>query len=897
NAVDRDDDVRRRRQELVFGSADLRRVVLHRVIRDATTTKTTTSKAKTTQSKHKNKNKNKTLWEEEREALEELNEELGRLDRGATVLGGRALSPRGDGSLVAGGEWGEEGGEPAIDSSADVTTYILRGGGMDLPAIAAAVRHRQRSPAATDAPTSTSSSRLFRFVFVPRVTEMERAFLKRLGVVIVDADDATGFEGGTRRCTVESLPIDLIPLDDDVWSLELGGGAPHPEGDCHDDPSRIRWTAPRAAAMRRADVEGCESDVVDLVARSLIKLQVLNRRGLFGNSKGGRGTIYDERHFDDNHNDNDNHNDHDKDTTVIMDQSALQGAIARIQGLGPLAAAVVDRMMTLRLEEVRMELQEQDDEAAEHDEQHEEYFDDNDDDGGGGDDYQYDDGNEQKEDDRDRDRDRDQVSAASGSIEVTASHSAEFPTRDNHDSTEPTENDIDIDMDIPAIQALLVIDRKIDLVTPMLTPLTYEGLIDDVLGIHVGGCAIVPKSLVEPPDDRDSPTGASSSRSPRPDDPPVLLHLDDADPLYPSVRDQHVETFGSFLQNRAKTLQRSHSEFTNRDAATARDLTELHRFVKQIPEFARNLRSLTNHIHVAEEVKTAAERPSFRRRWQIERSMLESEPCYDALEDGVAEGEPLDRWLRLLCLQSLTGNGIKATRYDSLRKEAVQTYGYECLWILRDLEKAGFLRKRETFFMDSMATSYSNLRKALNLIVPEVDPARPEDVAYVSSGYAPMSVRWVQGAMTGFAGLEEAVKELPVAVGGGSSGSASGSGVGAGGRYIDVEQRWPPETLAEALRRPRGVTLEDWAKRFRDWVVDNHVISEDKRDEAEGQDTDTEAEENTKPVLLVYFIGGVTHMEIAGLRFLSKSALFPYSILCCTTEIVNGSTLLRSLSC
>jgi hypothetical protein len=52
-----------------------------------------------------------------------------------------------------------------------------------------------------------------------------------------------------------------------------------------------------------------------------------------------------------------------------------------------------------------------------------------------------------------------------------------------------------------------------------------------------------------------------------------------------------------------------------------------------------------------------------------------------------------------------------------------------------------------------------------------------------------------------------------------------------------------------------------------------------------------------KPVLLLYFVGGVTFMEIAALRFLSKRPSFPYNIVCCTTEIVNGTTLLQSLSC
>ena len=56
--------------------------------------------------------------------------------------------------------------------------------------------------------------------------------------------------------------------------------------------------------------------------------------------------------------------------------------------------------------------------------------------------------------------------------------------------------------------------------------------------------------------------------------------------------------------------------------------------------------------------------------------MLESEACYDVLEDLIACQYPPMRLLRLLCLQSLTSGGLKAAKFESLRREVVQTYGY-----------------------------------------------------------------------------------------------------------------------------------------------------------------------------------------------------------------------------
>jgi len=227
--------------------------------------------------------------------------------------------------------------------------------------------------------------------------------------------------------------------------------------------------------------------------------------------------------------------------------------------------------------------------------------------------------------------------------------------------------------------------------------------------------------------------------------------------------------------------------------------------------------------------------------------MIEGESRYEILEDLIACQYPPYRILRLLCLQSLCAGGIKSSRYDSLRRDIVQTYGYEYLFVLNSLEKAGLLRRRETLWMDS-ASSFNTLRKAMILINAEVDTVNPDDVSYVSSGYAPLTVRLVQLAIQGWAGKEETLRELP-------------------GRLVDIEQKHPPEDLASALKGPRP-----------------------------SQSLGAIAQEEKRRTLIIVFVGGVTYMEIASLRFLSKRPTFPYHIICVTTKIINGNALLKSLT-
>lgn len=47
--------------------------------------------------------------------------------------------------------------------------------------------------------------------------------------------------------------------------------------------------------------------------------------------------------------------------------------------------------------------------------------------------------------------------------------------------------------------------------------------------------------------------------------------------------------------------------------------------------------------------------------------------------------------------------------------------------------------------------------------------------------------------------------------------------------------------------------------------------------------------------MLVYFIGGVSFMEIAAMRQLSRQPDFPYRIVVCTTKLINGTTLVQSM--
>jgi len=314
-----------------------------------------------------------------------------------------------------------------------------------------------------------------------------------------------------------------------------------------------------------------------------------------------------------------------------------------------------------------------------------------------------------------------------------------------------------------AVDTLILLDRAVDLVTPNVTPLTYEGLIDELVGIH--NCQVkLDSSLLDTGDDLpdekgesqpEAKTAETENGAPK----KVSLPLNSNDDLYKEIRDKNVSALGQILQTRAKSIKELYAGFrSNRNAS----VSEIHAFWKQVPDLRASYKSLSQHINIAALLKRTTDSNDFRERWQIERGLLEGDAHLEEIEERLHSEEPAAEVLKLICLQSLCGGGIRSKYFDSLRRDFLQTYGYEYLTLLSALERMGMLKKKETF-LDTGATLWSSIRRAFNLISDgDVDVMNPNDMAYVTSGYAPLSARMVQFAGSpGWSVCQEALRLVP----------------------------------------------------------------------------------------------------------------------------------------
>ena len=387
------------------------------------------------------------------------------------------------------------------------------------------------------------------------------------------------------------------------------------------------------------------------------------------------------------------------------------------------------------------------------------------------------------------------------------------------------------------IENLIIIDREVDFPTVLSTQLTYEGLIDENYTIANNQTEVDTSILggAPPPSQQNgttqAPTAATKQR----------IQLDGTDKLYPSLRDANFATIGPTLNQTARKLQSDQQDIHKQDQSIA----ELRSFISKLPSHQVEQASLKIHTSLASEIMKVTRSETFGQMLEVQQNLLAgSDPTamHENIEELISRDMPLKTVLRLLCLESCLSNGLRSRDLEAFKRHILQAYGFQHILTLANLEKLGLLVLRESHrgYLNPIsgsagqtATDWNAVRKGLQLWMDEVQEADPNDIAYVFSGYAPLSARLVQCILqksylynlvnaksmsstptgTGWKGFEDTISYIR-------------------GATVDVTQKGSDADASHARKTLRG------------------------------------SKEGPK-VSIVFFLGGVTYAEIAALRFMS----------------------------
>eukprot|EP00764_Aduncisulcus_paluster_P011490 gnl/Carplike_NY0171/4438_a6026_221.p1 GENE.gnl/Carplike_NY0171/4438_a6026_221~~gnl/Carplike_NY0171/4438_a6026_221.p1 ORF type:complete len:747 (+),score=191.34 gnl/Carplike_NY0171/4438_a6026_221:47-2242(+) len=398
------------------------------------------------------------------------------------------------------------------------------------------------------------------------------------------------------------------------------------------------------------------------------------------------------------------------------------------------------------------------------------------------------------------------------------------------------------------ITQLIIIDRTYDLYTPMLTQLTYEGLVDEYIGIH--------GTVVEVPLGKGSKAKTSKQL------------FNSADTVFADVRDVNFSALAGILAKRGEAIQLLYDR-----SKSVKGFEEMAQFFTNLAPVKLEHQKLAVHDALLDILSTKTRNRDFFNRLAIEQGILggftNEKEVFSWVENQIFSHGDIYSILRILCLFSLVNNGIKQKRIDSIKLEISQMYGWLYVFLFDSLEMCGLLKKH------GGKSNFTKLVKALHLN-QEVDEFNPDDVSYVFSCFAPLSVRTVELMLQS---LREEVTELTMGVVNFKSGPSVGGGVvsdpaSTTSRIVHTsakERKRQREKKEESLRLLHPVQSFEIVQNLPPGCIASTLASNDTlkhRGIKEGEVlSKTIASQGT---CLVFFVGGVTYGEIAGLRFLSK---------------------------
>ena len=236
---------------------------------------------------------------------------------------------------------------------------------------------------------------------------------------------------------------------------------------------------------------------------------------------------------------------------------------------------------------------------------------------------------------------------------------------------------------------LIIIDRGVDMVSPLLTQWTYEGLLDEALGLHNNVMDLPVSSILSHDAIQMLTSGSNASGNVG----TFRKRLrSDVDPIFGQLRDFSYWEATQKIRNIANSVQEYYKNRPSRDSAPISIVKD---YVDRLADKKTEHRSVTAHAAIASEISARTfDSIEFKRRYGLEQEMMEGSTATGRrvyVTDAMSRGESLSHVLRLCCLWSVTSAGIDSEEFDFVRREILSIYGLRVMPLLANLERAGML--------------------------------------------------------------------------------------------------------------------------------------------------------------------------------------------------------------
>lgn len=439
------------------------------------------------------------------------------------------------------------------------------------------------------------------------------------------------------------------------------------------------------------------------------------------------------------------------------------------------------------------------------------------------------------------------------------------------------------------IDNLFLIDRSIDYITPMMVPATYEALIDEVFGLiinykreridifrnfffvfYLSGIQFnrieVPTRILSKDFCDDQNIDQSSLEK-------VGIQLLSVDWLYNETRHLHMAYVGKVFQEGARAKIDLKKHFDDQFSGPASELrgdrlVEMRDFVKRINEERMKTLTLSTHLELALYVKK--QMTHIYDMYLANQLTVLFNPVVGEilkiLHERIAWKDDIYCVIRYLAIATqAAGAQIKRKDYDSIKRDILQTYGFQYIVLFHALEQVGIISLTEqtktSTLSRSVESQFERIKREFRLLQEDGEPnlIEPQDLFYVYYQYAPLTIRFVERIVfrtANNAQCQEVLSILPGAI------------------MIDTQQ------IPMDLKRQRRSSV-------------NSINSTSKAARATGpQNQNSPSSAPESKTSLVVFVGGITYGEIAALKYLSGEN---HDFIIATTHFINGKSFMKSL--
>eukprot|EP00767_Chilomastix_cuspidata_P001483 gnl/Chilomastix_cuspidata/1595.p1 GENE.gnl/Chilomastix_cuspidata/1595~~gnl/Chilomastix_cuspidata/1595.p1 ORF type:complete len:650 (+),score=375.00 gnl/Chilomastix_cuspidata/1595:422-2371(+) len=288
---------------------------------------------------------------------------------------------------------------------------------------------------------------------------------------------------------------------------------------------------------------------------------------------------------------------------------------------------------------------------------------------------------------------------------------------------------------LPEVKQIILLDRTTDLVTPLLTPLTYEGMLHEFFTVERAQLC-VPKAVL----------GSSEPGETR-------YPLSSLDALFPELRDLNI---GAVLPRLAAEGKKIREIYDARKGLEKESISKVSSYIQKLTDSRARENLIKLHLKIMDRLKELTRTREFCEQLDLEFDLVAGtlktaalNAVVRTLQLRVALQEPLARVLRLFALICLTQGGLPRKQLETLKREIAQAYGFHHMFTLMNMERAGLIFER-----GPQGRWFEKFRKKFGIFDPECDAAAdaPSSMAYVHNFYAPISCRFVEYCLFGAPG-------------------------------------------------------------------------------------------------------------------------------------------------